>query len=86
MQIVLTILSWFFSFLEFMVLIECVLSWFPPVHGTRFYELIVKFNAPFLEPIRRILQKVMPGGMIDISPIILYMLIIAVQRLLWMVF
>lgn len=85
MRTVVLILSLFFRFLEFMVIIECLMSWIPPAQNTRFYYLITKFNYPFLEPIRRFLRRFMPSGfMIDISPIILFALIVLVQRLLTM--
>ena len=83
MRIVVLILSLFFRFLEFMVVIECLMSWIPPIQNTKFYYLVTKFNYPFLEPIRRVLRRLMPGGfMIDFSPIILFALIVMVQRLL----
>ena len=60
-----------------------VMSWIPPIQNTKFYYLVTKFNYPFLEPIRRVLRRLMPGGfMIDFSPIILFALIVMVQRLL----
>ncbi len=87
MRTVVLILSLFFRFLEFMVVIECIMSWIPPIQSTKFYELIVRFNRPFLEPIRRVLRRVTPGGfMIDISPIILFALIVAAERLLALVY
>lgn len=83
MRTVVLILSLFFRFLEFMVVVECLMSWIPPIQNTKFYYLVTKFNYPFLEPIRRVLRRFMPGGfMIDFSPIILFALIVMVQRLL----
>ena len=83
MRTVVLILSLFFRFLEFMVVIECLMSWIPPIQNTKFYYLVTKFNYPFLEPLRRVLRRLMPGGfMIDFSPIILFERIVMVQRLL----
>ncbi len=80
------ILLLFLRFLEFMVVIECLLSWIPPIQGTKFCYLVRKFNYPFLEPIRRMLRRMTTGGMmLDISPMILFVLIMLAERLLFMI-
>ena len=83
MNIVLSIINLFLSFLEFMVLIEVVCSWIPPLQNTTFAYYINKFNYPFLNPIRKLLFKSSYGMMVDLSPIILFLVIRLVRQIIW---
>lgn len=85
MAILRLIISLFLNFLEFTVLIECILSWVPNMVNSGIYHLILKINNPFLTPIRRILFKCQGNAMgIDLSPFVLFLLISFLKRFLLM--
>lgn len=55
------------------VLIRVVLSWMRPNPYNPFVQVIYKLTEPVLRPIRRIVPPI--GGVIDLSPLILFFLI-----------
>ncbi len=78
-----SILNIALSILQYSVIIECIASWIPGLSGSGFIAAVSKINAPFLDPIRKAVQKIAYGLPVDFSPIILFMLIGFVRRLLW---
>lgn len=63
--------SYFFDFLNFMILIRVFLSWFNLNPNSRFVVLIYQLTDPVLEPFRKLSYKLgLNTGMIDFSPII----------------
>jgi len=72
MRIILaTTLSYFFDFLNFMILIRVFLSWFNLNPNSRLVILIYQLTDPVLEPFRRLTGRLgINTGMIDFSPII----------------
>ena len=73
------------SILQYSVIIECLASWIPGVSQYRVFEFIRKVNAPFLDPIRKLLMNMTSGMPLDLSPVILFMIIGLVRKLLWMI-
>ncbi len=66
------------NLLTILVIIWVVVSWvLPPYHPLR--EALDRFMEPILAPIRRVLPAT---GMIDLSPMVLMILIIVVERIL----
>lgn len=63
-------ISLLFRFLEGAILIDVILSWIMPREGNAFIDLLHVFTEPFMIPGRKIQEKLMPGLMIDFSPII----------------
>lgn len=72
MRIILAMtLSYFFDFLNFMILIRVFLSWFNLNPNNKFVVLIYQLTDPVLEPFRKLTSKLgLNTGMIDFSPII----------------
>jgi YggT family protein len=72
MKIILaTTLSYFFDFLNFMILIRVFLSWFNLNPNSKIVALIYQLTDPVLEPFRKLTSKLgLNTGMIDFSPII----------------
>ena len=72
MKIVLaTTVSYFFEFLNLMILIRVFLSWFNYNPNNKFIVLIYQLTDPVLEPFRRLTSKLgLSSGNIDFSPII----------------
>lgn len=69
------------GFLEFMVIIECLASWLPGVQNMWFFMMITKFTSVFLNPIRKIMFEKMGNMMFDFSPLILFLIIDVVKRI-----
>ncbi len=72
---------------EWLVIIRCILSWFPSFQNG-FTELVYKLTEPLMAPVRNLLFRfIRPGAMmLDVSPIVLYLLLELVRRLLYIVF
>jgi YggT family protein len=54
------------------LIIYIFMSWFPNAYGTAIGRFLTKICEPFLEPFRRIIP---PLGMIDISPIVAFLVL-----------
>lgn len=70
--------GYFVRFIEFMVLVSCILSWFPMGYNNPLVKFVNSIVDPLLYPIRQMLAKSPlggPGMMLDISPIILLFII-----------
>lgn len=70
----LDILSW-------LILIQCLMSWFPGARYSKAYEIINMFTEPLVGPIREVLFRYIDIP-IDFSPIIAFFIISAAQRLI----
>lgn len=72
MRIILaTTLSYFFDFLNLMILIRVFLSWFNLNPNSRIVALIYQLTDPVLEPFKKLTSRFgLNTGMIDFSPII----------------
>ena len=70
-SIVLTIMYWF-------ILIRALISWVNPDPFNPIVQFLTRVTEPVLEPVRRLL----PPLPIDISPIIVFFIIIFLQRFL----
>jgi YggT family protein len=63
------------------IFIRALLSWFYPVGKDPWTKLLVDVTEPILAPIRSLLARVLPIP-IDFSPIVAWLLIALLQRLL----
>lgn len=64
-----TVLSLLFNLLELTILIECIASWIPQIQNNKFVESVHNFIYPFLDPFRKLQEKLIPGLAVDFSPI-----------------
>ena len=62
-----------------LIVIHAIGSWFPQIRESRVYYFIDRMVDPLLEPIRKVIPTV--GG-VDISPMILILLLLLIERLL----
>lgn len=88
MQWIATLLLALLQIIKLLVIVRCVLSWFPN-QDNRIVEAIYRLTEPILYPIRSLLQRWMGGRMmmIDFSPIILFLLIqVLIEPLIYMIF
>jgi len=66
-----TTVSYFFEFLNYMILIRVFLSWFHINPDNKFIMLIYQLTDPVLEPFKKLAERLrLNVGMIDFSPII----------------
>ncbi len=73
-----TLVQWTFQILYVLLLARVVLSWVPGVDPSHpAVRAIHRFTSPILDPIRR---AVPPVGGLDLSPLIAFLLLSAIQR------
>lgn len=53
-----------------LIFIRAILSWFMQVGGDPITRLLLAVTEPILRPIRDIMNRLVPGIFIDVSPII----------------
>lgn len=70
----LNILSW-------LILIQCLMSWFPGARYSKIYEILNMFTEPLVGPIRETLFRYIDIP-IDFSPIVAFFIISVAQRLI----
>lgn len=75
--------SLLFRLIEGAILIDVILSWIMPGKSNRFIEFLHIFTEPFMAPGRKIQEKIMPGLMIDFSPIIALFILDILQRVIY---
>jgi len=72
-----TIVTYILRFLQIMLFVRAILSWFPIDRGNKLSELIEFFTEPLLMPVRRFLHRVQVLRQlpIDFSTIIVYFIL-----------
>jgi YggT family protein len=55
-----------------------LLSWFPIDQGSTLYQMLFRVTEPIIEPIRRVVPNT---GMMDLSPMLAIMVLIAMTTL-----
>jgi YggT family protein len=69
-------LLWFLTTLvqiySYALIIYILMSWFPNARDTKFGQMLAMICEPYLEPFRRIIP---PIGMIDVSPIVAFLVL-----------
>jgi len=76
------VLNTFFNLLELAIFIEIIASWIPQMQGNKFISIIRNFTYPFLEPLKNLQDKLIPGVPMDFSPIIAIFIIDFFKRIL----
>jgi YggT family protein len=65
--------------LSYLILGRVLLSWIDPTGNMRVSQILRELTEPILGPIRSLIPSI---GMIDISPIVAFLLISLLQRLI----
>lgn len=79
----LSIISRLINFYEILIIIWCLLSWFPIQAGSVMYDLAAAIDS-VVSPYMRLFQRFIPPiGNIDISPIVAIAALGVIQRLLY---
>ncbi|MBS5794405.1 MAG: YggT family protein [Lachnospirales bacterium] len=71
--------------IDWIILIRVLLSWIPIDRNSVLVKIVYSLSEPLLYPIRQILRKspLGDGMMIDFSPIILILILQAIQTILY---
>lgn len=80
MPIITIALIKFFDLLTWIILIQCLMSWFPEARMSRIYEILSMITEPIMGPIRNILFRYIDIP-IDFSPIVAFFLISMVKKI-----
>jgi YggT family protein len=74
-----TIVSILLTIMYWLILIRALISWVNPDPFNPIVQFLMRTTEPLLEPVRRMLPQGLP---IDVSPIIVFFIIIFLQRFL----
>lgn len=72
-----------FKFIEYAIFLDVILSWILQGRSNQFTEVLHIFTEPFMKPGRMIQEKIMPGFMMDFSPILALVIISILQRIVF---
>lgn len=69
--------------MSWLIFARAIISWIPNLNS-KVIEILYTVTEPILEPIRKLLDKTMgnTGIMVDLSPIVAFLLIGLIQRLI----
>ena len=79
MTLIFNILSLLLSVMQIVIIARMIFSWFDPTGRTVFGALIVRVTDPVIVPIRRVMPNT---GVIDLSPMVTWLVIFLLQQLL----
>lgn len=82
MQMIAVLLIKLLNILNWLILIQCLMSWFPGARYSKAYEILSMFTEPLVGPIREVLFRYIDIP-IDFSPIIAFFVISMVQKLIY---
>ncbi|RWR14058.1 YggT family protein [Siminovitchia fortis] len=80
MNFVIAIIVQLISLYSWALIIYILMSWFPNARESSIGQLLGRICEPYLEPFRRIVP---PLGMIDISPIVAFLVLRLATAGLW---
>ncbi len=70
------LVSFFLYVLVWLIIARSLMSWFPNARQNRIVDLLYQVTDPILLPLQRLVPRI---GMIDISPIVAVLILIALQ-------
>ncbi len=82
MHIIAVLLIKFLNLLTWLIIIQCLLSWFPEARYSKPYEVLSMITEPLVGPIREFLFRYIDIP-IDFSPVIAIFIISFAQRLIY---
>lgn len=75
MQQIASIVVMLLNVLIFAIVIRAILSWFMRLGGDPITRLLLDITEPLLRPIRELMSRIIPGMMIDLSPLVAILLL-----------
>lgn len=82
MSLVVGIISQLIQLYSWALIIYILMSWFPNARESSIGQFLARICEPYLEPFRRIVP---PLGMIDISPIVAFLVLRLATQGLWQI-
>ncbi|MBN1623132.1 MAG: YggT family protein [Clostridia bacterium] len=77
------VIYYFLEVISYMLIARMLLSWFPQIRASRFYEILVQLTEPLLSPVRKLLSRTRMATMpFDISVIVVYLIIMILQMVI----
>ena len=76
-------ISLLFRFLEGAIILDVILSWVMHGRSNAFVDFLHIFTEPLMIPGRKIQEKLIPGLMIDFSPILAFLMIDIVRGIVF---
>lgn len=78
-------ISLLFRFLEGAIILDVILSWIMPGRNNAFLDFLHIFTEPLMRPGRKIQEKLIPGLMIDFSPILAFFIIDMLREIIFII-
>ncbi len=69
------------SIVNLLLVIRCIVSWFP-IGYNKIIEFLYNITEPILAPIRKLLSRTSYNLYVDFSPVVAYLIITLLQRLI----
>lgn len=83
MSLIRVALFYLLEIISIIIFVRCIMSWFP-IGNNKFMEFLYTITEPILEPVRNLINKFSNGPMyVDFSPVVVFLLITLIQRLLF---
>ncbi len=77
-QILLDTSNLFFSLMFLLILARVILSWLPQYRSSQLGQIVFGLTEPIMRPIQNLIP---PMGMMDISPIVAWVVLIIIQQI-----
>ncbi len=74
-------LYYLLSVVNLLLVVRCIISWFP-VGYNKIIEFLYNVTEPILSPIRKLLSRANYNMNVDFSPVVAYLIITLLQRLI----
>jgi len=76
-------LYYFLEVVSYILIARILLSWFPQIRNSRFYQILLQLTEPLLLPVRNLLSRTKLAEIpFDISVIIVYLIIMILQMVI----
>lgn len=75
-----------FTILRWIIIFDAILSFIPNNSLYDIKELLGKVTTPLLMPFRRLQERIIPGLMVDFSPIAAFAVLSLIQRVIISIF
>ena len=73
----------FLDLLQWAIFIEVLLSWVVQGRENKFTQIIKIFTEPLMAPARKVQEKIVPGLMVDFSPVFALLIISLLRSLIF---
>ncbi|MBE6049851.1 MAG: YggT family protein [Clostridium sp.] len=75
----------FIRVIELLIFIECILSWVIQDYNNEIMSTLRRITGPILEPFRKLQYRFIGNSMIDISPILAFVTLEIIEKIIYMI-